>query len=402
MESIYKLKRINPIAKVLIIVVIGLIIFYLLSSLFYSQATARRGYSSDLKEHIKYAIADKGYSALYSFMGKLYEIFESVICIAILEALMVIATWLLTAKFITMVAKETDFFMGALFAIPIVFLCAVAVPILYPKFYSGQLVTQPYHNITFYGMRLFALIAMMCLYKVFDNYLNKIKPAYWIAIALSLALSTSVKPSFFYGFALTLLIFLIIDFFKSIFKKEFKLGTLGHIILMGVVVFPSLYIMAKQVIHLFGPKEVARAASQSSGIAIAWGKPFLKAGIFTNVARLVCGMTFPTLVAFNNRKKLNRFEKFSYLMFFVQILVFAMLTETGKRANHGNFYWGVYSAGFFAFLAAVPRFLDNIRLFKEDKSKKGYLIAGFILLIAHMICSIMYFAIVQRGYSYLI
>ena len=111
MESIYKLKRINPIAKVLIIVVIGLIIFYLLSSLFYSQATAKRGYDSDLKDHIEFAIEDKGYSALYTFMGKLYEMFESVICIVILEALMVITTWLLTAKFITMVAKETDFFI---------------------------------------------------------------------------------------------------------------------------------------------------------------------------------------------------------------------------------------------------------------------------------------------------
>jgi hypothetical protein len=76
--------------------------------------------------------------------------------------------------------------------------------------------------------------------------------------------------------------------------------------------------------------------------------------------KLLCGLSFPTLVGFANNKKLLRTEKFIYAMYSVQLLISIIFAETGKRANDGNFKWGLYCAAFFLFLIAFARFADNL------------------------------------------
>ena len=382
--------------QIAILVAIGLIMFAVFLRMFYYQAvTVRSGFfPSDLDEHIDFARRGVGYSFLYSIMGLLLNTFDGVFPIAVLGSLMIVGTWLASAKIISMLMKNTGYFKSAIIALPILIVTGIYIPIIYPHFYSRQLISQPYHNITYYGMRLFVALAMIFFYKMFDNYLTKINVYHWIALAVLLALSTSVKPSLLYGFALSLLIFLIIDFFRCGFKAK----PLSHIIILGLVVIPSLMIMLSQYIILF--VKPPSSGGESSGIALIWGVNFVKHGFLQTALKLICSIGFPCLVAFVNRKELNRFEKFCYVMFFIELLIGIMFVETGKRAKHGNFFWGVYGGAYFMFIVAVPLFIKNVIQRKnEGRILTPYPIAGGILLTGHLVSSLVYFAIVMLGKS---
>lgn len=358
--------------------------------MFYFQAI--KEFSSDLVSHIYFARNGKGYSFLYSIMGFLLNIYDNVNIIAVLGSLMVTGTWLATAKLISMMMKDMGYFKSAIVALPLLIVTGIYSPVIYPFFYTRQLVTQPYHNITYYGMRLFAVFAMIFFYKMFDGYLKKINVFNWIVLALMLVASTSVKPSFFYGFALCLLIFLIIDFFKSGFKAK----PLGHIILMGLVVIPSVLIMLSQYIILYVGK--TPGAEPSGGIALVWGANFIKYGFKSTVLKIVCSIGFPCLVGLKNIKKMTRFDKFCYIMFFIELIITIMFVETGKRAKDGNFNWGLYCGSYFVFIAAVTNFIKNvIEREKEGKLLTPYPITGFVMLSLHLSSSLSYFVSIMSG-----
>ncbi len=391
-------KKKKHIINITILSLIGIVMFALFVHIFCFQILKDDGNRlTDLQAHIKFAIGGRGYSLLYSIIRVLIRVSGSVISVAFLGGAMIVATWLATAKLVSMLLKQVSFFESALIALPLLILTGIYLPAIYPHFYLQQLVTQPYHNITYYGMRLFSVFAMLFFCKIFNNYLNKINVFYWIILALVLAASTSVKPSFLYGFALCLLIFLIIDFFKSGFKAK----PLGHIILMGLVVIPSVLIMLSQYVFLYVGK--TPGVEPSSSIALVWGAKFVKKGLINTVLKLICSIGFPCLVAFENRKKLSRFDKFCYVMFFVELVIAMMFVETGKRAYHGNFYWGVYSGAYFMFLVAVTNFIKNLIDRKNTgELLKPYPILGCSMLTLHALSSVAYFVAIMTGKNYFI
>ncbi|MBR5773953.1 MAG: hypothetical protein IKY44_03790, partial [Clostridia bacterium] len=182
---------------------------------------------------------------------------------------------------------------------------------------------------------------------------------------------------------------LIIDFVKTRFKSKPFL----KMVIIGLIVVPSLVIMAIQASMLYGkPVE-----SGGSGIAIIWGRSLFTQG-FATLFQLGCGIGFPCLVAIANFKNLKRFEKFNYVMFAVQFIISIMFTETGRRQGHGNFAWGVYGAAFFLFIIAFSRFADDLKDYK-NKSKL-YLILGSILALAHIASSVYYLIHMAVGGAY--
>lgn len=379
--------------EIAILTGIGLIMFAVFLRMFCYQAIDE--FPSDLGDHIEFAANGKGYSLLYSIMGVLLNIFDSFVPIAVLGSLMVVGTWFATAKLISVMLKNMSYFKSAIIALPLLVLTGIFIPFIYPYFYKQQLVTQPYQNITYFGMRLFAVLSMLLFYKIFAVYLDKINIFYWIALAVVLAASTSVKPSFLYGFALCLLIFLIIDFFKSGFKAK----PFGHIILMGLVVVPSLLIMLYQYIILY--VGTTPGVEPSGGIALIWGANFIKKGFIHTVLKLICSIGFPLLVAFVNRKEFSRFDKFCYGIFFIEFIIGIMFVETGRRAQHGNFFWGVYIGAYFMFIVAVTHFVRNIIERKnEGKLLAPYPIIGGVMLTGHLLSSLMYFVIIMIGKNY--
>lgn len=177
------------------------ILFGILTTLFYRQAIQYNGmYRSDLPIHIRFAVEGDGYSILYFLMGVIFDLTKSVFFIALLESLMIIITWLFTARLIQYMIRGISHVKACIFGLPIVFLTGIYIPVIYERFYKQQLITQPYHNITYYGMRLFAVCVMIIFVKLFDTYLERIKWSDWCLLSLSLVLATMIKPNFFCSF----------------------------------------------------------------------------------------------------------------------------------------------------------------------------------------------------------
>lgn len=368
----------------LFVIVLGL--FAILTYLFYMQSLKlNNGYRSDLPAHIVFAQTGRGYSALYQFMGFVYNFGKGTWAIAVLESLIVVLTILLSGRLLKMLAPSLNYVEATLISLPISFLTGMYIPGIYEHYYIQQLVTQPYHNITYYGMRLFAVCVFIAFFEIFEGYLEKIKWKYWVGTAIFLLLSTSVKPNFLLGFSFTLLLFLIVDFLKYRFEKK----PFIQMILMGGVVFPSLFMLLWQANMLYGTS----TAGSSSGIGLIWGATFVRYGFVSTLLKLICSLSFPIIVFLVNRKKLNRNSKFIYLMFLVQLLVCILFTEVGEREAAYNFYWGLYGAGFFLFIDAVAVFVKNWK----EKLPKWYKIVGIVLLLIHLISSILYFVHIVLG-----
>lgn len=377
----------------IILVALVIILSSVLTRMFYYQAIQYNDlYKSDLPAHITFATSGRGYSLLYAAIGLIYKLTENVFFIALFESFLVIGTWLLTGKLLQLLVCSIEYACACFAALPLTFLTGIYIPFVYEHFYRQQLVTQPYHNITYYGMRFFAVCVMICLTVMIDRYLENIKWQNFCFLTLFLMLSTAIKPSFLLGFAAALLFFLIIDFLKYGFERK----KFSHIIIMGMSVIPSLIVLIVQAKMLYG-KPIEEGGS---GIALIWGANFVKMGLIPTILKLICGLSFPCLVLLVNNKKLRKEEKFVYLMFAIQLLVCIIFSETGRRARHGNFYWGLYCAAFFLFVFAGAKYWRDCR--ELDSSYKWYKIIGFILFFAHLMSGAVYFVIACSGNDVLI
>ncbi len=382
---------IKPRAKKWILFLIALVMFGLYLYLFNAQLNSTDGkYNSDIWLHLDIALRGKGYSVLYKVIAFLYTFTKTTFFIAVLESLIMVGTWFAAAKFINVLYEKTDFFFSAILSLPVMILSGIYIPVIYEHFYSRQLITQPYHNITYNGMRLLSVLAMIAFFKLFESYREKIEWKQWGLFSVLLVLSTLVKPSFFYGLALALLCFLIYDFIKI----KFDSALFGRMVAIGCTVLPSLLIMYFQANMLYA-KPVDEGGTS---IAIVWGMYFVRHGVLNTLFKLLCSLGFPTLVFFVNRKNLKRTEKFVFVMYGIQLFITMMVKEVGARGSHGNFAWGLYGAAFFLFLVAISRFVDNLK-HRKDYSK-WYVVTGSVLIIAHILSGLAYFAAVMLGASY--
>ncbi len=388
MKFLDKLFNLSNTNKKKLALCVGGLMFCAFVFLFYAQIVKIGGdYFSDTEIHLALAVDGKGYSILYRAMECLYKITGTDFSIVGLQCLIMLGTWWFTARLITLMYEKKDMAEAFLIALPASVATGIYVPYIFPFFYKNQIITQPYHNITYMGMRLFAVLAMLVFCKVFQNYLKGIKWQHYLLLSLFLTLSTAVKPSFFYGFALTLLLFLIFDFIKT----KCKLLPFTKIFILGSVVFLSLAIMFYQAKLLYTDHHGENASS----IVAVWGKNFFSHPVKIIIFKILCGLAFPAVVGIANRKKLKRTELFIYLMYGVQLFIALMFAEAGPRQNHGNFFWGVYIAAFFVYIVTYARFFTNLQCRKSFG--KLYIGMGALLLSAHLASAFVYFVKILHG-----
>ncbi len=370
-------------------VIIIMVVFFVYTRLFYCQAEKYNDmYESDLPSHIIFAISDKGYSMLYSVMDVVYNIGGN-IGIAVLESLIVVGTWILSAKLFSVLIEKNLRVYSMIVTFPLLILTGIYLPSLHEFFYKQQIVSQPYHNITYYGMRFLSVAVMYVLCKEFKSVEKGFNVKSWLIFSTLLAAGTSIKPNFFLGFAFTLFLFLVYEFIVSKSKKE----ELKRIIIIGTTVVPSMFLILYQAVILYGGD-----AGSSSGIGFNLGANFIVYGIKTTVFKILCGLTLPTIVFIHNRKKFKDVHSFVYIMYLVQLTVVIIFTETGMRANHGNFYWGLYNAAYLLFLICISQIWIN---FKEKKHYV-YKIVVSVLLLGHIISGFLYFVHVFMGKNFFV
>lgn len=372
------------VVEYIVLLIVCLFLFLVMMQLFYRQSIKFEGrYQSDLPAHIEFALEGRGYSLLYWLIGVFYRITNNTLLVAASEALMIVITFFLTGKLFQLLLESQSYAKSVFLAIPSTFLTSIYLPLLWQHYYKQSLITQPYHNITYYGMRVFAVCVMIFFTQMLNGYLKKISWKNWILLSFFLMLSTAVKPNFLLGYAFTLLIFLLLDFIKYKFAKE----PFIHMIFMGLTVVPSILVLLWQAMILYGK------SSDGSGIGLDLGRSFIQYGIGATILKLICSLVFPILILIVNRRRLRRIDKFIALMFGVQLAVCVIFVETGTRASAANFYWGLYCAGFFLFVSTVSIFIKNCK----SKMPYGYLAVGAFLLLAHLVSSVGYFLHIFAG-----
>ena len=196
MRTVMEYKRKNDIRNIVFKYFIPAVLLILFTLLAYRQIKVPKGYPSDISQHIRIAKEGRGYSFLYKtlelllmFAGKRYK----AIIIALFEGFLSVLTIYPTAAWMRK-RYQTDNWIAFLAAEGMLFLSSIYLPVLQPYFYKSGIVTQPWHNITYIGMRLFAALTLCFFSDILDMYQQELSFRDWLKIALPLAVATGIKP----------------------------------------------------------------------------------------------------------------------------------------------------------------------------------------------------------------
>lgn len=379
-----------------------LVLYSLLIFLFFNQAsTIDNTYRSDLPTHIQLGLNGEGYSLAIALVAFLYKVTNSAFIVALFESTLVVMTFLLAEKYLrntfTLSAKYTIFISFGL-----LFLCSILLPFLpFQTYYVGSFITQPWHNITYLGMRMLSIPVFFNTLEVIDRYQQQFSLKNWLSISLPLLICTAVKPNFLVCYSFTLLLILIIDFVKAIINKTITLNLFLKYVYLGTVVFPSLAILLFQSTMLFGAQNAA-----PSGITLTFGSSYLfshgKKFVFIHLLR---DLLLPVLFFVCLGKQFCKKDFFVFLLFAIGILQYVFLQETGFRELHGNFTWGCLLCGYLAYLYFIPRvipFILDIPWHKKTLRNKVLCVSCAGLMCGHLYAGLTYFSIVLSGSAYFI
>lgn len=387
----------------LLLKLLAAVLMFILSFwLFYHQAIWSEGstrYWSDLPEHLQGARTGTGYS-LVSLLLKfgLWLTGTPAACAVILAAIST-ATLFACAFFFRETAQVSGNTDGLpdpfMIAVPLCFLGGIFIPVFFPVFYYNSSVgkiasdfTQPWHNSTYLAMRLFALLTMGLYFRIQSHYLTEgISAGEWFLFFLSLSLTNAAKPNFFIAFAPAMLCVLIYDQIRTKWKY-IKQG-----ILFGSAVLCSMPVLLFQMNILFPGTEESNSGIILSLLAVknAWNSGRL-------VPCLIAGFAFPVGVTACciRTHRTNRTLAFGWILYGFTAAERWLIQETGERAKHGNFQWGISLAGLILTVICVERLLS----IRKQISKPVYYIL-LSLLVLMVLSGLAYFAYMMMGGDYL-
>lgn len=268
------------------------------------------------------------------------------------------------------------------------FIASTYIPFLYTEFYKSGLATQPWHNSTYLLMRLLGIIVMVVYIKIEAHYLTGISIKEAALFTLLLVLVNYAKPNFIIAFAPMMLIFLMNDFIRLRGKKTIQM------IKFGVCVLLSLWVLVFQYQILYPDGGDSAIAFNQTGIQELFASPLV-------VAKIIAGLGFPIIVLI-----LAVWKRYcpliliqSWVLFLISWMEVIFLTETGSRATHGNFYWGLRMMAFILYLTSYAVLISFRK--KTQISTKLYRIIQTVY-ICSILSGIWYFKNILTGGSYFI
>lgn len=231
-----------------------------------------------------------------------------------------------------------------------------------------------------------------------------------ILYPLCLLLSVYSKPSFLQFFAPAIFIFLMIDVIRT------RGMLLPFCLKLALSYLPAACILLMAVKSYFpsGASAVSDAAQTaaetgaSAGVAVYFMKSsFSGMGDFLSTLLrelfyLLRPCAFPLLVFLLGRKR-GEYRPMTRLAVICLLVAYAetlLLHETGTRAAHGNFLWGMYLASWLAWTAGAGEYVGLAA--DEDRSGRVALYAGTPVLAWHLVCGIVYLVLILLNGYYLI
>ncbi|MDO6444986.1 hypothetical protein Q4493_04275 [Colwellia sp. 1_MG-2023] len=251
------------------------------------------------------------------------------------------------------------------------------------NYYLGQIPPNVWHNSTTILVMPFSLALF------FLSYLQLIKPSNKriSTLVILCLLNILIKPSYFFVFAMVfpLLLLKTFKFNNAMWRNLIPvfIGTLTTLILYYLIYSLS-----------YGNQYADKAS-----III---KPFSVWSYFTpNILySLVASLVFPIIyIGFYWRDVFkNLLLQYATISYLVAISLTALLSETGAREYHGNFFWQSTICSYILFLVTTLLFVEKVA-FSGLKPLKNKVILGAFLL--HFLAGIAYLIKIFNTHNYI-
>lgn len=378
---------------------IVILMFITTTFLFYQQLNYNPDigeYASDLPSHVGWGINGEGYSLFNRVVYILYKLTKNQTTIAIALGCMTLATPLAMTKLLDFLLKQNGitFSFKSIYLIcsALLFLSNIYVPYINPYFYAYSRITQPWHNPTYYLMRVFGFLAVLYYLLIEKDYLKTISLKNWLLFTLTLFLTNYAKSSFIIFFAPMMLIYLICDFIKLRGKNILQATKFGMCVIFSLII--SLY----QSYILF-------PSGGNDGVKICFDDLLHLITSPQEIASVMLSLIFPFSMWYlcKNLKIEHKTLNKSWVMFIIAFFLPLLLKETG-RSGAGNFGWSVYFAGILLYVFSIAKYIyikKNLTTIQNPLYKNIFYLATFVLIL-NILNGLIYFGIIFTGHTYMI
>lgn len=256
--------------------------------------------------------------------------------------------------------------------------------------YIGMQSANIWHNSTYLVMKPLAVLCVILYLQIESRIRQNISVKKLLLFCAALAVTTAVKPSFITVFAPAMLLFLIADLISGV--------PFGRLFCFGLCVVPSLAVILIQNAILFG-------ASTGEGWTIAPGA-VLRMHSGYPAAAAVLSVLFPLLAAlFYWKDLLQKTALFICLMGLIGFAELFLFSETGKRAQDGNFMWGYSFSLLLMFAGTLILWWKKLISFLLSRHNAPRLTACrlffcTVALAYHLYCGLLFFTRLLQGVSY--
>ena len=222
------------------------------------------------------------------------------------------------------------------------------------------------------------------------------------------------KPSFIQVFAPAIFLFLLIDVIRT------KGKLLPFCIKMALAYLPAVLLLSRQFGRFFAAgvsivpavQQAASAAAQTpaasggSGLSIylvqgpwsGFGLVWDAVSYRLKTAALPCA--FPLLLLLAAPRRTTRCASFrlGLVCAAVGLLEVLLLHETGSRSEHGNLNWGLYTACWMFWTAAMGQYVRLVR--EKTAAGRVVLLGGTALLVWQLVSGVLYIQRVLQSVGY--
>ena len=376
-------------------------LFWRMSSLYLGP---RGYYHADFSDHINFFTHNDRpeYSLILLISEFLHtNIGAGVTGVAVFAAMLVATTVVVGYKLMRKIHPNGNRYALFLFSFFSLFTIPIYIPFINSMMYSQAFCGGLWHNITYFGMRMLAMLVLIFLYDRIDNYLTHFSIKEYLIFAILLTLVNWAKPNFIIAFGPALLVIMIIDIIKSRgvgFKKW---------VCFGVMVLISLIPLIYQYATLFNTHD---PSDPDGGITFSLGETYHNLYEHPFIMFFQAS-AFPLVVLIYNYKRKIKGSKFFFLCALMMLFAFAesyFLRETGTRANDGNFSWGSCFCYYLVFCVSSAFFIGNAGDYLKEKKKTEttgsslpppYILVSSFLFLLHLACGIEYFILISLGAS---
>jgi len=273
-----------------------------------------------------------------------------------------------------------------LLALSLLFVFVIPIPSYFLGdyfMYIGNYAPNVWHNSTILFLFPFALVLFELSYKQLQSF--EAKRNWWILGLV--VLNLFIKPSFFLVFICAYPVMLLIQYG---FRKHFWLGIIPLAVGMAVLIIQYIVIY-----KISGP-----AANDSSSVVFLpfYKNPELNQDMINIPFALVFSLFFPLLYVVLNITKVynNKLFLYTLLTFVFSILIFFLISETGRRASHGNYYWQIVITAWLCFFVALLSLLKDFR--NQGSTIKNKVVLSVFGI--HVLMGVIYFVRILVTGSY--